>query len=187
MGPANLGNSLITPPVHKRHDCRGHCSETAQCHRHDLGYWLIKIRCRPPFGNVFVTFCPLVRPCGMALAIPPAYHPGQPTRAAGQDLHTHKDDEMIYTAPGQAGALVSFKPVTTTSSGATGWPPAPVAISRTSRRWMAGCSVRWPDPTPPTLSWRWMPPTRRSPAGARPASPSAATCCCASPIASSRT
>lgn len=57
---------------------------------------------------------------------------------------------MIYTAPGQAGALVSFKSRYDNFIGGDWVAPAPVAISRTSRRWMARCSARWPDPTPPT-------------------------------------
>ena len=93
---------------------------------------------------------------------------------------------MIYTAPGQAGALVSFKSVMTTSSVATGWRRAGRYFENISPV-DGGCSARWPAPTPPTSSSPWTRPTRRSPAGARPASPSAATCCCASPIASNRT
>lgn len=41
---------------------------------------------------------------------------------------------MIYTAPGQAGALVSFKSRYDNFIGGDWVAPAPAAISRTSRR-----------------------------------------------------
>jgi aldehyde dehydrogenase len=94
---------------------------------------------------------------------------------------------MIYTAPGQAGALVSFKSRYDNFIGGD-W-VAPRAgryfenISPVDGR--VFCEVARSDAADIELAWTR--PTRRSPAGARPASPSAATCCCASPIASNRT